>query len=88
MHSAELSSVGVVGLGYVGLPLAVCFAEAGLRVVGVDHSSHVVEGLQRSRSHIEDVADDRLAAVAGSLSFSTSSAALAEVAHPNTVPLW
>ena len=79
MNAAGLPSVGVVGLGYVGLPLAVCFAEAGLRVVGVDHSSHVVEGLQRSSSHIEDVGDDRLAAVASSLSFSTSPAALAEV---------
>jgi UDP-N-acetyl-D-glucosamine dehydrogenase len=79
MHSAGSLSIGVVGLGYVGLPLAVCFAEAGLRVAGVDHSSHVVEGLRRGSSHIEDVPDERLQEAAGRLSFSTSSAPLGEV---------
>jgi len=53
--------VGVVGLGYVGLPLAVAFAEADVDVVGVDVSTRVVERLGRGESEIEDVPDERLA---------------------------
>lgn len=52
-HSAV---VGVVGLGYVGLPLAVEFGKAGFRVIGYDVSTRVVEGLTAGRSHIQDVA--------------------------------
>jgi UDP-N-acetyl-D-glucosamine dehydrogenase len=55
--------VGVIGLGYVGLPLAVAFAEAGCDVVGVDVNAERVERLRRSESDIEDVASDRLRAV-------------------------
>ena len=47
--------VGVIGLGYVGLPLAVAFAEAGCDVVGVDNDAARVERLRRSESDIEDV---------------------------------
>ncbi len=53
--------VGVVGLGYVGLPLAVAFAEADVDVIGVDVSARVVERLRRGESAIEDVPDERLA---------------------------
>ena len=56
--------VGIIGLGYVGLPLAVAFAEAGHEVVGLDVSERVVDGLTRGHSQVEDVADERLAAVA------------------------
>ena len=56
--------VGIVGLGYVGLPLAVAFAEAGCDVVGYDADARRVERLQRSESDIEDVASERLRAVA------------------------
>ena len=54
--------IGVVGLGYVGLPLVVAFCEAGHEVVGVDANSGVVEGLRSGRSHIEDVPDHVLIA--------------------------
>ncbi|MBA3890059.1 MAG: nucleotide sugar dehydrogenase [Gemmatimonadaceae bacterium] len=47
--------IGVVGLGYVGLPLAVEFAQAGFKVVGFDVSERVVGELQAGRSHIQDV---------------------------------
>ena len=47
--------VGVVGLGYVGLPLAVVLAEAGYRVTGVDLDSAKVEQLRRGESYIEDI---------------------------------
>jgi UDP-N-acetyl-D-glucosamine dehydrogenase len=56
--------VGIIGLGYVGLPLAVAFAEAGWDVVGVDADPRRVERLQRSDSDIEDVDSERLRAVA------------------------
>jgi len=47
--------VGVIGLGYVGLPLAVEFAQAGFRVTGIDLKKRIVSGLRAGRSHIEDV---------------------------------
>ncbi|HTR77616.1 MAG TPA: NAD(P)-binding domain-containing protein, partial [Gemmatimonadaceae bacterium] len=49
------ATVGVIGLGYVGLPLAVEFARAGLKVVGYDVSERVVSLLNRGESHIQDV---------------------------------
>ena len=48
--------IGIVGLGYVGLPLAMEFARAGFRVLGFDVSRSVVEGLSQGRSHVQDVA--------------------------------
>jgi UDP-N-acetyl-D-glucosamine dehydrogenase len=56
--------VGIVGLGYVGLPLAVAFAEAGCDVVGVDTDARRLERLRRSESDVEDVPSDRLRAIA------------------------
>ena len=49
------ATVAVVGLGYVGLPLACALAEAGHRVIGVDLSLQKVEGINAGRSHIDDV---------------------------------
>lgn len=46
---------GIVGLGYVGLPLAVELARAGYRVLGFDVNAEVVEGLNQGRSHVKDV---------------------------------
>jgi UDP-N-acetyl-D-glucosamine dehydrogenase len=48
--------IGVIGLGYVGLPLAVEFARAGFHVIGYDVSERVVSLLMRGESHIQDVA--------------------------------
>jgi UDP-N-acetyl-D-glucosamine dehydrogenase len=53
--------VGIIGAGYVGLPLSTTFAEAGCRVLLVDVVEDVVEALTRGESHIEDVATERLA---------------------------
>ncbi len=53
--------IGIVGLGYVGLPLAVAFAEAGNEVVGLDLDPTKVESLNAGRSYIEDVPDSTLA---------------------------
>lgn len=52
--------LAVVGLGYVGLPLAVAAAEAGLRVVGIDSDQSKVTSLARGNSYISDVSDDSL----------------------------
>ena len=55
--------VGVIGLGYVGLPLAVEFADGGHEVVGVDTSPARIAALERGESYIEDVPSERVAAV-------------------------
>ena len=51
---------GIVGLGYVGLPLAVELSRAGYRVLGFDVNPDVVEGLNEGRSHVKDVTDAQL----------------------------
>jgi UDP-N-acetyl-D-glucosamine dehydrogenase len=64
-------SIGIVGLGYVGLPLAMEFAEAGVDVIGVDVDQQKVAGLRAGRSHIEDVPDARLQGVLDRCRFTT-----------------
>jgi UDP-N-acetyl-D-glucosamine dehydrogenase len=56
-------TVGVIGLGYVGLPLVVAFAEAGDRVVALDVDPLKVSAVAAGDSYIEDVASERLRAV-------------------------
>jgi UDP-N-acetyl-D-glucosamine dehydrogenase len=72
-------SIGIVGLGYVGLPLAVTFAEAGQDVVGIELDHRKVESLRAGSSYIEDVSDERLRAVAGRLTATSRYAELAPV---------
>lgn len=55
--------VGIIGLGYVGLPLAVAFAEAGLMGLGFDVQQKRVDLVNRGKSYISDTSDARLAAV-------------------------
>lgn len=55
--------VGVIGLGYVGLPLAVAFADAGHEIVGLDVDASKIARLREGRSYIEDVSDDAIAGV-------------------------
>jgi UDP-N-acetyl-D-glucosamine dehydrogenase len=52
--------VAIVGAGYVGLPLARCFAEAGVGVVLVDIDEERVEAVGRGQSYVEDVSSDAL----------------------------
>jgi UDP-N-acetyl-D-glucosamine dehydrogenase len=56
-------SIGVIGLGYVGLPLVVAFAEAGEDVVGVDLDPRKVAAINAGESYIEDIPSERLQAV-------------------------
>jgi UDP-N-acetyl-D-glucosamine dehydrogenase len=73
-----MSTVGIIGLGYVGLPLAVAFAEQGSDVVAVDVDGRKVAEVTAGRSYIEDVSAARLAAVHGRLSATTRYAQLAQ----------
>src|SRR5215208_2691278 len=59
-------NVGIVGLGYVGLPLAVSFCEAGHRVVGVDVDPRKVGALKSCESYIEDVPSETLEEISAS----------------------
>jgi UDP-N-acetyl-D-glucosamine dehydrogenase len=71
---------GIVGLGYVGLPLAVELARAGYRVLGFDVNPDVVDGLNDGRSHVKDVTEAQLqkAMECGRFSATTDMARLSE----------
>jgi UDP-N-acetyl-D-glucosamine dehydrogenase len=71
--------IGIVGLGYVGLPLAVAFCQAGQEVVGVDTDARVVDALSRGESHVEDVPAESLRAAGARFHASTRYAELAKV---------
>ncbi len=69
-------TIGIVGLGYVGLPLAVAFAEAGHEVIGVDVDSQRVAAVNQGSSHVEDGSSKRLRGVEDRLVATTSYAEL------------
>jgi UDP-N-acetyl-D-glucosamine dehydrogenase len=58
---ARTALIGVVGLGYVGLPLVAEMAEAGYKVLGFDVTQRVVDSVNRGVSHVQDVPTERLA---------------------------
>ena len=68
-HSAV---IGIVGLGYVGLPLAVLQTQTGYRVIGIDGNSKKVDQVNKGKSYIGDVSDKDLAQAVGSKRFSAS----------------
>ncbi len=70
--------VAVLGLGYVGLPLAVVFAEAGFTVTGIDPDRRKVDTISRGESHIQDVPSEQVACLvaAGKLKATTEFSAL------------
>ena len=55
-----MTTVGVIGLGYVGLPLAVAFAQEGCEVIAVDVDARKVEAIEAGESYIEDVSSELL----------------------------
>jgi UDP-N-acetyl-D-glucosamine dehydrogenase len=59
-----MMKIGIVGLGYVGLPLAVAFSETGHDVVGLDTDARKVEAIAEGRSYVEDIPDSALAPLA------------------------
>ncbi len=58
---AKTARVGIVGLGYVGLPLATEFAKAGFHVTGIDVERSKVDDLNRGISHVQDVPSEEVA---------------------------
>jgi UDP-N-acetyl-D-glucosamine dehydrogenase len=85
---SPLYEVAVIGAGYVGVPLAATFGEAGQRVLLVDVQPHVVEALNRGESHIEDVSNERLAALTSKgLVVATADYELVKQAHAVLIAL-
>ena len=78
--SERRATVGVIGLGYVGLPLAVEFGRGGLRAIGFDIDEPRVANINAGRSHIPDVPTEQVAALVahGKLSATTDFSKLAE----------
>ena len=72
MIGTQKKVVVVIGQGYVGLPLAVASAEAGFNVVGLDKSSDLVSRLNSGKSHVEDIADNRLMSLINSGKYRSS----------------
>jgi len=73
-----MTTVGVIGLGYVGLPLAVAFAQEGCEVIAVDVDSRKIEALAAGESYIEDVSSEALAQTADRIHATTRYARLAK----------
>jgi UDP-N-acetyl-D-glucosamine dehydrogenase len=57
------AKIGIIGLGYVGLPLALAFAEAGFKILGFDIQKRRVDSVNQGRSYIGDVTDERLSSM-------------------------
>ncbi len=77
---------GVVGLGYVGLPLVMEFVRAGYRVLGFDVSQAVVDRLNAGRSHIKDVPAAAVAAAVKSGTF-VATTDLARLREPDAISI-
>ncbi len=75
-------TVGIIGLGYVGLPLAVAFADSGMRVIGYDVSETKVSSIGAGASYIEDISSAELAPLvrSGALEATTDPSRLADCA--------
>ena len=58
--------IAVLGLGYVGLPLAVVFAETGFSVTGIDTAEDKVDSIMRGESHIQDISSEQVARLVSS----------------------
>src|ERR687898_605042 len=73
------ATLGIVGLGYAGLPLAMTFAEAGFDVVGVDLNQDRVDAIRQGRSYLVDVPGERYERLDGHLQATSDYAAISEL---------
>jgi UDP-N-acetyl-D-glucosamine dehydrogenase len=73
-----MSTVGVIGLGYVGLPLAVAFAQEGCEVIAVDVDTRKVAAIEAGESYIEDVSSEELKELGGRIHATSRYARLAK----------
>jgi len=73
--------VAILGLGYVGLPLAVVFAEAGFKVTGIDPIQAKVEQIKQGKSYVLDITSDQVAKLvqSGNLTATSDYSALADI---------
>jgi UDP-N-acetyl-D-glucosamine dehydrogenase len=77
--ASRTARIGIVGLGYAGLPLAMAFAEAGFQVVGVDLNPERVEAIGAERSYLVDVPSERYEGVRGRLEATEDYAAVSSL---------
>jgi len=77
----KTAKIGVLGMGYVGMPLAVVFAEAGFNVLGFDPDSSKVNRFNKNLSYIQDVPSETVARLhkAGNLNMTSDFAALKDM---------
>src|SRR5512140_3809703 len=77
----KTARIGILGMGYVGMPLAVVFAQAGFNVLGIDPDRRKVASFERGVSYIQDVPSELMAELhgAGRLNMTVDFAALAEM---------
>jgi UDP-N-acetyl-D-glucosamine dehydrogenase len=75
------AKIGILGMGYVGMPLAVVFAEKGFNVLGIDPDKRKLETFGKGFSYIRDVSNETVARLkaAGKLSMSNDFASLAQM---------
>ena len=78
---SKKARVAVLGLGYVGLPLAVVFAESGFTVTGIDPIREKVDALNQGKSHVLDISGEKVQALlkAGSFSATTDFSVLKDM---------
>ncbi len=81
---AKSAKVGVIGLGYVGLPLVRAFVEAGFRTLGFDVDEHKVQLLQRGQCYIKHLPGDWIAACVADGRFEPT-AAMQRLAEPDAL---
>ena len=60
MCENSIETVSIIGLGYVGLPLAIAFAEKKIKVIGIDKDSNKIDMLKRGKTYIEDITNQEL----------------------------
>jgi UDP-N-acetyl-D-glucosamine dehydrogenase len=77
--ATRVARVGIVGLGYAGLPLAMSFAEAGFDVTGIDLNSERVDAVREQRSYLVDVPESRYHGLEGTLTASADYSAVRDI---------
>lgn len=75
----NFNTVSIVGLGYVGLPLAMAFAEKGIKVIGIDKDTSKVNMLKGGKSYVEDISNDELTRNSGCFHPTTDFSKLSDV---------
>src|SRR6185503_4171554 len=76
-YTGGAMTIGIMGMGYVGLPLAVAFAEEGHHVIALDTDARKVDSLRAGESYVEDISSERLAQVAHHIEATTHAQPLA-----------